>query len=333
MKRFIILLGLIIIISGCGRNRGKGSDITIAVEFTAHSACAHIAKHKGWYKEEGLNVISYESYVTGMALASALTRGDIDAAYICLVPAINARANAKVPIKVVAGIHKYGYGFVINPDKIKKASDLLKEDIHIGCTREGSPTDALYQQMIEKLDLNKEKLLKKTYRMNPPMQLFALKTGKIDAGFICEQYPSMAEESGFKIFLNAKDIWPEMQGSVLVVREELIGEYPEIVRKLVKVTKKATEFINRHPEEASGILRDELQVTGKKIFPVKAIDVVSKIQISDSSLLKSLTQKMVNTTDIDRDEIQKTIDACEELGYIKKRFEADDFIDLRFNRR
>jgi len=60
-----------------------------------------ISQDKGWFEEEGLNLASYESYVTGMALASALARGDIQVAYLCLVPAINVYANAKVSIMVM----------------------------------------------------------------------------------------------------------------------------------------------------------------------------------------------------------------------------------------
>jgi len=30
-------------------------SIGMAVEFTSHSACAHIAKSKGWFKMKGLN--------------------------------------------------------------------------------------------------------------------------------------------------------------------------------------------------------------------------------------------------------------------------------------
>ena len=63
----------------------------MAVEFVDHAACAHIAKNKGWFEEEGIKLKFYDSYITGMALAAALSRGDIDIAYICLIPAINAR--------------------------------------------------------------------------------------------------------------------------------------------------------------------------------------------------------------------------------------------------
>lgn len=307
-------------------------SIRIAVEFTTHSACAHIANQKGWYKEEGLNVTSYENYVTGMALAAALSRGDIDAAYICLIPAINARANAGVPIKIVAGIHKYGYGFVVNPDKVETIDDLKKPGIRIGCAREGSPVDALLHKMLEKYHLDKKQILGKIRRMNPPKLLLALKMGQLDAAFICEQFPSMAEESGLKVFLTAEDLWPDMQGSVLVVREEFLKEHPDLVERLVKVTERATQFINEHPEEASEIVVEGLQFSGKKIFPVKAIGAASKFVITPLPILRSLTSRLVNTTAIDPREIQKAIDVCAELGYLKKTFNAEDFTDLRFIR-
>ena len=304
--------------------------IKIAVEFTTHSACAHIANRKGWYKEEGLAVTGYENYITGMALAAALSKGDIDAAYICLIPAINAKANANVPIKIVAGIHKYGYGFVVNPDKVKSIDDLKKEEIRIGCSREGSPPDSLLHKMIEKYNLDEARILKKVRRMNPPKLLLALKMRQLDAAFICEQFPSMAEELGLKVFLTAQDLWPDMQGSVLVVREELLKEHPDIIEKLIKVTERATQFINEHPQEAAEIVAQGLQITGGKIFPVKAIDAASKLVITPSPILKSLTARLVNTTDINPQEIQEAIDVCMELGYIKESFKAEDFIDLRF---
>ncbi|MEA3347087.1 MAG: ABC transporter substrate-binding protein, partial [Candidatus Auribacterota bacterium] len=305
-------------------------SIRIAVEFTTHSACVYVANQKGWYKEEGLAVTSYENYVTGMALAAALSRGDVDAAYICLIPAINAVANANVPIKIVAGIHKYGYGFVVNPEKIKIIDDLKKPGIHIGCAREGSPVDALLHKMIEKYDLDKKQILKKVRRMNPSKLLLALKMGQLDAAFICEQFPSMAEEIGLKVFLTAKDLWPDMQGGVLVVREELLCKHPEIVEKLVKVTERATQFINEHPEETAEIVAGGLQVSGEKIFSVKAIEAASQFKITSSPILKSLATRLVNTTDINPQEIQKAIDVCAELGYLKKSFNAEKFIDLRF---
>jgi len=53
--------------------------------------------------------------------------------------------------------------------------------------------------------------------------------------------------------------------------------------------------------------------------------------ITPLPIFKSLTVRLVNTTDIDPEEIQKAIDACVELEYIKESFRAEDFVDLRFD--
>ncbi len=325
-----VLISALVVVLLLSKGEIESKPIGMAVEFTAHSACGHIAKNKGWFKEEGIILNTYDSYVTGMVLAAALARGGIEVAYICLIPAINAYANAGIPIKVVAGIHKYGYGLVVNPDKIKTIKDLENLDIRIGCTREGSPTDALLHKMIDKYHLDQDKILKKTSRMNPPKQLLALKMGQLDAGFICEQYPTMAEELGFKVLLSAQDLWPEMQGSVLVVKEDLIRDHPETVKELVKVTSRATQWIIDHPEDAAQIVASELNVVGERVFPIEVAKYAARLEITPKAMLNSLTTRLDCSNDINPEQIQATIDYMVKLGYIKKGFKAEDILDLRF---
>jgi len=99
----VIVVGLLLVMIAGRYADEEAAPMGMAVEFMDHAACAYIGKDRGWFEEEGLKLTAYESYVTGMALAAALGRGDIEVAYICLVPAINAYANAGVPLKVVAG--------------------------------------------------------------------------------------------------------------------------------------------------------------------------------------------------------------------------------------
>jgi len=303
--------------------------IGMAVEFMDHAACAYISQDKGWFEEEGLNLTSYESYVTGMALAAALARGDIQVAYMCLVPAINVYANAKVPIKIVAGTHKYGYGLVVNPDKIKNIKDLEKSDIRIGCVSEGGAVDVLLRRTIEKYNLDEEKILSRIQRMNPPKQVMAIKTGQLDAAFLPEQWATMAEDFGFKMLLMSQEVWPEMQGSVLVIKEELIRDHPEVVKKLVKISQKAIDWINQHPQEAAEIVARQLQEAGGSLFPVEIADIATKTEITPEVLLRSMN-RLKYTTDIDLAVIQDTINYVAQLGYIKNSFNAEDILDLSF---
>jgi NitT/TauT family transport system substrate-binding protein len=202
------LLALVIFTTGCVQE--QQSDVGMAVEFNDHAACAYVAKENGWYKEEGLSFTAYESYATGIRLASALARGDIQVAYICLSPAILAYSRG-VPIKIVAGTHKYGYGLVVSPS-ITNVSDLTGKTI--GCVREGAPADLLLNRMIEEYKLKYVKIR----RMNPLKQVVALETGRIDAAILPEHHATVAESKGFHMLIKSQDLWPDMQGSVLVVK-------------------------------------------------------------------------------------------------------------------
>ena len=307
----------------------KEIPIGMAVEFMDHAACAYISQDKGWFQEEGINFTSYESYITGMALASALARGDIQVAYMCLIPAINVYANAEVPIKIVVGTHKYGYGLVVNPEKIKSVKDLEKLGIRIGCVREGGAVDVLLHRAIDKYNLDEKKILNNIRRMNPPKQVLAIKTGQLDVAFLPEQWATMAEDLGFKMLLMSQEIWPEMQGSVLVVKEELIRDHPEIIEKLVKISQKATDWINQHPREAAEIVARQLQEAGGSLFPVEIADLAAQTEMTPEVLLKSM-DRLEYATDIDSVVVQEAIDYVTQLGYLKSSFKAGDILDLSF---
>jgi NitT/TauT family transport system substrate-binding protein len=307
----------------------KDREIGMAVEFMDHAACAFIAQDKGWFAEEGITVSAYESYITGMALASALARGDIQIAYLCLVPAIHVYANARVPLKIIAGTHKYGYGLVVNSDKIKTVRELQKPGIRIASVRAGGAVDVLLHRVLEKYGLDKGMVLNRIRRMNPPKQVLAIENGQLDAAFLPEQWATMAEGLGFTMLLTAQDVWPHMQGSVLVVTEELIGHDPELIRRLVKVTQKATDWIINNPTEAAAVVARQLSITGEKVFPLEATKIAVNLEISPQILLRSMA-RLEYSTGVDPNTVQETIDYLARLGYIKRSFRADDILDLRF---
>lgn len=336
MEKLVLLISIIIFIFNGSFIAGicDNGEITIgvAVEFMDHAAAAYIAQHHGWFEEEGLDISSYESYVTGIALASALGRGDIQVAYICLVPAINAYANAKVPVKIVAGTHKYGYGLVIDGNKVKNIQDIEKKGIKIGCVTEGGTVDVLLHKTIEKYNLNKNKVLNNIQRMNPPKQLLAIQMGKLDAAFLPEQWATMAENYKFNMLLMCQDIWPEMQGSVLIVKTELIEEYPDIVKKLIKVTEKATKWINKHPKESADILARQLSLIGEDVLSIESKikkEDMDIIKFNQATIFKSMS-RLDYRTDIDEESIQDIINYLEKIGYIKENFNVNHILDLRF---
>ena len=301
----------------------------MAVEFNDHAAAAYVARQQGWFQQSGFDLSTYESYVTGMALASALARQDIDVAYMCLVPAISVYANAGVPIKILAGTHLHGYGVVVNGDKIKAVDDLAKPDVRIGCVRDGGTMDVLLHKIMETYHLNRDMVIRNVRRMNPPRQVLAIKAGKLDAAFLPEHWATVAEELGFNMLLTSQDVWPGMQGSVLVVRDDFVKDHPEAARQLVKVTQKATDWINQNPGETAGILARCLSVTGEKTLVGKEAQSLAGLGLTDQTLSRSMS-RLVYRTHLNGEVIQDTIDYLAKLGYIKEAFDAHDFLDPRW---
>jgi NitT/TauT family transport system substrate-binding protein len=321
-----LLVGLLILapLGGCNGRRGS-APIGMAVEFMDHAAAAYVAQDKGWFEEEGLSLSAYESYVTGVALASALAREDIQVAYMCLVPAINVYANAGTRIKIVAGTHRYGYGLVVAPNRVRSVEDLEKPGIRIGCVREGGAVDVLLHRTIDRYELNRDDILSKVQRMDPPKQILAIQTGQLDAAFLPEQWATMAEDLGLRMLLTSQDVWPGMQGSVLVVKEELIEEHPEIVSRLVRTSQRATDWINQHPDEAAAIVARQLSVTEQTVLPAEAAEVAARFEITPEILLRSMG-RLEYTTEIEPRAIQEVIDYMAELGYIRSSFDAEDIL-------
>jgi len=149
------------------------------------------------------------------------------------------------------------------------------------------------------------------------------------AAFLPEQWSTMAEDFGLEMLLMSQDVWPKMQGSVLVVKEDLIRDHPGAVKKIVKVSQRATDWANQHPQEAAEVVAQQLQAAGGSLFPAKAAVVAEKLEITPEVLSRSMG-RLEYTTDIDPQVVQETIDYLVKLGYIKSSFKAEDIMDLSF---
>lgn len=303
--------------------------VGLAVEFTDHAAAAYVAMDKGLFSGRGLNVSSFTSYVTGTELAAALARGDIQAAYMCLVPAINVRANGGVPVKVVSGTHLYGYALVVNPDKVTALADLGEPNIKVGCVQPGAATDVLLQRLCQNEGLPTEDIFSRLQRMNPPMLVLALKAGTIDACLLPEHWATVAESEGFRILTTAQEIWPGMIGSVLVVKEDMIRDHPSAVAELVQVTRDATEWIQDHPEETASIVTSHLQATAETVLPEKAAEAASKLAVTPELIKRSMS-RLEYRTDLDPPQVQATIDFMNELGYLKRHITVEEILEQAF---
>ncbi|MCX7857909.1 MAG: ABC transporter substrate-binding protein [Deltaproteobacteria bacterium] len=323
-----ILTALYVVTFFCGSIFAQ-DKISIATEFNTHAAAFYVALDKGFFDREQLKIKSYEAYVTGVALASSLKRGDIEAAFICLPPTITSFVNGGVKLRIISGLHLYGYGLVSDGDKIKHPRDLEKKGLKIGCVREGSGTDLILRKTVEKYRLNEDVVLSSVLRMNPPNMLFALKSGSLDACFLPEHYLSLAEKEGFKIILTAKDIWPDFLGSVLVVKNEVLEKKPKAVRSLNVAIKKATEWIITNKEDSARIIAKYLTFEAQRSGFVEKLDPKTKLSVTENEIRASMS-RVIFTNDVNRDVVQDVINFMDRKGYLKGRVAAKDLIYTGF---
>ena len=88
----------------------------------------------------------------------------------------------------------------------------------------------------------------------PPDMPSALAAGAIDAYFIGEPHAAKAELAGTgRVLYHAKDIWPHFVSCVLVVRDELIEERPDVVRDLVRGIAESGEWAEQHRLDAAKV--------------------------------------------------------------------------------
>ena len=285
--------------------------LKISVEYNVHSLPAFVAFKKGLYEKNGLKAEKFESYITGIALVSAMTRGDVDVAYLCLPPAVVAFSNAGLRIKIIAQTHLYGFSVLVNPERVKKAEDLKREDLKIAALREGTASDLLLHYAFRKTLLHPQ-VLKNVRRMNPPLALIALKKGEVDVAFLPEHWGSLGEGWGFKVILSAREIWPHMPGSVIAVKEELLKKEPSFYEKLKSINREAIAFIKNNPLDSENIMFEALRGT----MPIEVFD--RSLFLPSSEVISRAISRCEYQEELDLKKVGEAIRLMNEVGYLQK---------------
>lgn len=327
---YSVISCLFLLMAGCGQTQTKaldqeGVNLNVAVEYTDHAAAFYFAQGKDLFQENNLNITDVKVYASGVGVAAAFTKGGFDASYMCLVPAIYTYANGGVPIKIIAGTHKDGYGLVVNSAKIKDLRDLEKSGIKIANGPKGTTTDFIQMLLIEKENLDPEQVLANTVRMNAAKQLMALRNGIVDAVFVPEHFAAMAASfPGMTMLASSSDIWPDMQGSVIVVTNALLTKHPDTVEKLKQINNKSIDLMNENPQEAAAIVAKNLNIN-QGMVKEETQSLEANLEVTPDLAAKSMNN-LRSTPDISKQDVQAVIDKMFALEYITKPFDAAEIM-------
>jgi NitT/TauT family transport system substrate-binding protein len=154
--------------------------------------------------------------------------------------------------------------------------------------------------------------------MAPPDMPSALAAGAIDAYFVGEPFAAKAELAGTgRVLYYAKDIWPHFISCVLVVRDELIAEHPEIVRDLVRGIAESGEWAERNRLAAARLVsRTQYYNQDQKLLEFVLTQPRDRV-----------SYRLLTPSD---DDLRSIMHYAIKAGILHKPTELRDLVDLRF---
>ncbi|MDD5748835.1 MAG: ABC transporter substrate-binding protein [Actinomycetota bacterium] len=245
----LVLAFFLFLIPGC-KNEKQNATIRIGyIENELDQLPYYIAREKGYFEEEGLEIREAEAFNSGAEEMSAFSAGELDMGYVGASSALVFAGREMANVRIVAQVSQDSSALVVKKGlEADDVSSLVGRTIAV-------PGSSTVQDFVLRLALSKAKVDEKDVgiiTLEPTGMLEALSSGEIDAFMAAEPYPSIALSNGSgRILLKSSRISNGIPGCVLVADSDFLSSNLEIVQKVIGVHIKATEFINKNLTEAS----------------------------------------------------------------------------------
>lgn len=215
----------------------------------AEFAGNYVAREKGFYKENGLDV-DVVSFDFNSSVAEAVTRGELSFGVMGADQLLVAREQG-FPIKAIAVIYKTNPGvmFSLKGSNIFTPKDFIGKTIGI---EKGSNTEYLYAAMMNKLNIDR-KLIKEVEVGYEVKELLA---GEVDVstGYIINE-PNLVKEAGQDTnIILMSDYGVNMYGDVIFTTENIIKNNPDLVSRFLEATLEGWQYAIENQEEATDII-------------------------------------------------------------------------------
>lgn len=241
----------------------------------------HVARQKGYFKEENLDV---EITVTGggAKATQALVTGASDFAATTMLDIINARSNGAPAVVIAPLLRQYPTDVVLRKDVADRLhitstspeADRIKalKGLKIGLGGRGSPTDQLIQWLARRGGFDGTKDVDRVFLSTDQAVLAALKNKSIDAFAYGPPTSTTAVDSGDAIFLfdivGKKDL-PEIAdfpNTVLATTEGFLAKNATVALHVARAYVKAIKYMNAFPDEVASVIKPLYADTSAQVF-------------------------------------------------------------------
>jgi len=260
-------------------------DVNVAISSVGlYEIPLEIAKRKGFYKEEGLDVRAVVVR-TGLQ-ATALAAGELD--YSSVGGAVIRAAAKGLPVKVVMGWWDRPLHIMVGKAGVKDIKELKNKRIAISSI--GSTPHVMVREALRRAGIDPDREVIFMTIGGSSARLAALQAGTVDATPLDVAFVEQVDKLGLSNFLYFGDIVDFPLGG-LGVSVEKIKSNPEQIRRMIRATLKGLRFFKNNKEETLEILRRHLNISGRysgRVYDFAVRSLSEKGDVAKESLANEL---------------------------------------------
>jgi NitT/TauT family transport system substrate-binding protein len=239
--------------------QGRAEIVTLGISTVGlYELPTEIAKRRGFYQEEGLEVRKI-AIRTGIQVA-ALLAGELD--YSTVSGIVSSASIQGMPLKTVMGWLDKPLHMLIARPGIKTLADLKGKRIAVS-NLNSVPHVAVREALIQ-AGMNPDKDVTFLALGGSSERVTALAAGSADASPVDLAYIQKTEQMGFTDLLYLGDAVDIRLGG-LGVTQDKIQKNPEQIRRMIRATLKGVRFIRPNKNETLAIMRDYLKISGDSV--------------------------------------------------------------------
>jgi NitT/TauT family transport system substrate-binding protein len=260
--------------------QAQQQDVKFILDFISLGRHApwYVALGKGYFKEEGLNVIILPSKGTADAIRSVAT-GTTELGFID-IPSLVAAGSAGSAVKIVAANYQkppyciFSLEPGANIDSAKKLANL-----ELGSSS-ASFVPKIWAAIMEMngVDSKSMKVVNIDASARVPM-LASRKVAAIDLFIMSEPAIRRAVPDAKPVCLFAGDLGLEIYANSIGVNEEFLKKNPETVRKFVRAALRGWKDTFANPQEAAQIQLQYVKALDPQII-VEELDILRRVGIT-----------------------------------------------------
>lgn len=275
--------------------------------------CLVVAKDKGFYLQEGLEV-EYQVMNSDLAIKAMVGGSEVD--YTTSWGSSVRAAVQGVPIKAVAAELDKTPHILVTRQEIKSVADLRGKKI--GVASIGGTVDVLARIALKKAGVDPDKEVTMVAIPDSATRLVSVRTGVIDGSVIDPAFAITAEKEGLSLLVRFKDV-VDIAMSGLVTTDKRIKENPDQVLRTVRATVKGCQYL-RDPKNRAEMVK--LMTQEFKLSP----------EVADRTY--DLSIDTVSEDGIPRDSaVQTDIDTARERSGVKENIPLSQVVDYSFARK